>query len=301
MNTDDERREEYTRKVLGVGASGYTARITAGKKANFDDANAAVAAVAAATSAAAAEAGGEAGGGDETLSRSDLMNVLNGSVLCMFEPTDLNDLRRENSIQLCSFLTHSHAYQGLRQHLLGVPFIGWLLAAFCSSSASAPNNNNMNEMSIIETPMSDCLRRPTPFVVVDSSSNDIVVDNNNLATGATTKFSSSLSHRHLKHHDYLIENDNDDDDDVNETTRLTLTTTTAAAAAATSTSCSQQQPSRKFLPPILSYSIESLNQSINHHHGVTGNPAVLAADNNNNNNPMASFDNLHSATNKSVI
>lgn len=62
MNTEDERREEYTRKVAFSGSKSQELA---------------------------------------AMSQSDLINVLNGSVLCAFEPTDLSDLRRENSIQFC--------------------------------------------------------------------------------------------------------------------------------------------------------------------------------------------------------
>jgi len=99
MNTDDERREEYTRKVALSG-------------------------------------GGKGQDGEESLmSRSDLLNVLNGSVLCMFEPTDLNDLRRENSIQFCSFFTRSKACRGIGRRLstLRLPFLNCF-----SAPASAP-------------------------------------------------------------------------------------------------------------------------------------------------------------------
>lgn len=101
MNTDDERREEYTRKVaMRSSGSGFL---------DFLGATAAAAGGAAGFGVGGSggdknQEPGSAGGADtlDTLSRSDYLNVLNGSVICMFEPTDLNDLRRENSIQFCS-------------------------------------------------------------------------------------------------------------------------------------------------------------------------------------------------------
>lgn len=59
MNTDDERREEYTRKIQNKSPH------------------------------------------EINMSNSDLLNVINGNVLCAFEPTDLNDLKRENSLSFC--------------------------------------------------------------------------------------------------------------------------------------------------------------------------------------------------------
>lgn len=84
MNTDDERREEYTKRAAtaAVGMSRGSGD-TAAK-----DIDAIIA------------SGLE---NEDALNRSDLLNMLNGSVICsMFEPaTDLNELRRENSIQFC--------------------------------------------------------------------------------------------------------------------------------------------------------------------------------------------------------
>src|SRR5262249_28756856 len=35
------------------------------------------------------------------LSSADVLNVVNGNVICTFEPADLEDLRRENSLSFC--------------------------------------------------------------------------------------------------------------------------------------------------------------------------------------------------------
>jgi hypothetical protein len=87
MNTDDERREEYTRKI---------------HQKNRHETN---------------------------LSDSDLLNVINGNVLCAFEPTDLNDLKRENSVSFC-FSTSSAA--------------GTAAAANASSALAASRNRRFN-------------------------------------------------------------------------------------------------------------------------------------------------------------
>lgn len=57
MNTDDERREEFTREAQRNQSLRF--------------------------------------------SSADLLNVVNGNVICTFEPADLEDLRRENSLDIC--------------------------------------------------------------------------------------------------------------------------------------------------------------------------------------------------------
>jgi hypothetical protein len=57
MNTDDERREEFTREAQRNQSLRF--------------------------------------------SNADLLNVVNGNVICSFEPANLEELRRENSFALC--------------------------------------------------------------------------------------------------------------------------------------------------------------------------------------------------------
>jgi hypothetical protein len=64
MNTEDERREEITRKVQ--------------ERRSFE------------------------------LSNADLLNVnVNGHILCTFKPDDLENLKKENSLNYCAQLTRS--------------------------------------------------------------------------------------------------------------------------------------------------------------------------------------------------
>ena len=77
MNTEDERREEYTKKVQ--------------QNQNI------------------------------RFSSTDLLNVVNGNVICTYEPSDLEELRRENSIRFCFWKRNSFCVSFKRQF----PFIEW--------------------------------------------------------------------------------------------------------------------------------------------------------------------------------
>lgn len=230
MNTDDERREEYTRKVLEGGSSriaGCIGRSGGGSGSKALDGGA---------------------GQDDTVSRSDLLNVLNGSVLCMFEPTNLNDLRRENSIQFCSPLTQSDAYESLRRRMSGVPIIGCLLEFFSSSHHHSSSSSALpSTTSPVMTPMAEFVASMNVSVPGNRRTNDY----NPTTSGALTN----------KTHD------------PDEITRISAIDNSITTASPTTTTSPPTQPMQLPLPSsnlsssaspqkiLLAYSIESLNQS----------------------------------------